>query len=155
MPESLEQSRKALDIDPLSPFINLHFGEHEFAAGRTDEAIAQARKALELDSGFSAAEDFLATCYAKKELFPQAIEAERKAVETSSRAPVYLKSLGLLEAAHGRPDDARKILAELRDDSKTRYVPPDSLSSLEKSLGEGPGATGVTAADRRRPQLRR
>ncbi len=145
LPESLAQSRKALEIDPLSPFMNLHLGEHEFAAGDVDGAIRQAKKALDLDPAFSNADQALSGFYAKKGMYREAIAAARKAAETSNRSPVPLASLAVLEASHGDRDEARRILEELRDDSKTRYVPPNAVAALEKSIA-GPSAPGASSS---------
>ncbi len=53
--DALPLSRKAVTLDPLSAIINTDYAEALDAAGRFDEALAQYKKAIEIDSAFAVA----------------------------------------------------------------------------------------------------
>lgn len=52
MAEALELSRKAVELDPLSPIINNDYGEVLELAGRPEEALVYFRKAVEIEPRF-------------------------------------------------------------------------------------------------------
>ena len=52
MAEALELSRKAVELDPLSPIINNDYGEVLENAGRPDEALVYFRKAVDIEPRF-------------------------------------------------------------------------------------------------------
>ena len=47
--EGLDEVRRAVRLDPLSPYVNTEFGRALMWAGHYDEAIDQLRKAIELE----------------------------------------------------------------------------------------------------------
>src|SRR5260370_461346 len=53
--EAEAESRRALELDPLSPMMNVHLGWHHFYAHQYQEAADQFRKTLELDPNFGLA----------------------------------------------------------------------------------------------------
>jgi DNA-binding winged helix-turn-helix (wHTH) protein len=68
--------------------------------------------------------------------FDQAIEASQKAVDLSDRAPGALGMLGLAYAVAGRKDEANKVLNELLELNKRRYVTPAAFVNLYIGLGD-------------------
>jgi predicted Zn-dependent protease len=60
----------------------------------------------------------------------------QKAVRSSGRTPKYLFTLADAYLQAGRQADARRILAELQQQSKTQYVSPDYLRRLSDELGK-------------------
>jgi len=50
--EAIAEGARAVELDPLSPIINVKPGYNYIIAGRYDEAIHQIRKGLELDPEF-------------------------------------------------------------------------------------------------------
>ncbi len=53
--DALALSRKAVALDPLSAIINIDYATTLSAAGRFDDALAQYKKAIEIDSAFGVA----------------------------------------------------------------------------------------------------
>jgi len=53
--EAERESRATLEVDPLSLVANIHLAEFLFATGKTDAAIAQYRRAIEMDPTFGTA----------------------------------------------------------------------------------------------------
>ncbi len=68
--------------------------------------------------------------YALNKQFEQAIAASQKAVDVSQRAPGALGMLGMVYALAGQKDEANKILNELLELNKRRYVTPAALANL-------------------------
>jgi len=103
-------AQRAATLEPLSPFVLSDYGRTLYRARRLDEAVAQFRRALDLDPDFVPALVRLADTYvllaAGRELSEVCVRLER----VSERLPVFAlesfrASLALLE---GRRDEARR-----------------------------------------------
>jgi tetratricopeptide (TPR) repeat protein len=134
--EALAESKKALELDQLSPIMNAHLGWHYFFARQYEQALDQLSKTLELDPAYGLA--FWYTGWA----YEQTGKPE-KAIEQMLRARELLKGNLIVEAdlAHaygiaGKQAEARRILAELRSLSSQRYVNPYELALIHIGLGE-------------------
>jgi tetratricopeptide (TPR) repeat protein len=80
--------------DPLSLVINTNLGVAYIHAGRLDEAIAQLRKTVEMDSAFYYARYSLALALELKGLIPEAVAEYQKTISINDDA-VPLGMLGL------------------------------------------------------------
>lgn len=132
--ESLAESRTALEVDPLSPDLTWHLAWHYNFARQYDQAIAQAAKTFELDPNSAQAHLVLGWAYQNKGMFPQAITEFQKVRASSAGTPIGLTDLAYAYALSGNTNEARKILAELMDLSKRRYVPAYSLATVHAGL---------------------
>ena len=63
MTEALELSRKAVELDPLSPIINNDYGEVLEKAGRPEEALLYFRKAVDIEPRFTSGYTQIASLY--------------------------------------------------------------------------------------------
>jgi tetratricopeptide (TPR) repeat protein len=79
--EAIAESKRAVELDPLSPVINSDLGSNLMVARRYDEAIAQLRKTLEIDPTFSLAHGALGETLQFKGDLPGAIAEYTKAQE--------------------------------------------------------------------------
>ena len=134
--ESLAESRRALECDPLGLVLNMHMGWHLVYARQYEKAIEQCQKTLELDPTFILAHVFLGQAYEQSSAFSDAIAAFERAVELSRRHPTYLADLGHGFAVAGRRADALNVLAELHEMSSQRYVAARSIAEVHLGLGE-------------------
>jgi serine/threonine protein kinase/tetratricopeptide (TPR) repeat protein len=132
--ESLAESRRALECDPLGLVLNMHMGWHLLYSREYEKAIEQCSKTLELDPTFILAHVFLGQAHEQLGAFPSAIAAFEKAVELSQRHPVYLADLGHGFAVAGREADALRILDELKDMSSRRYVAARAIAEVHIGL---------------------
>ena len=64
--ESLAESRRALELDPLNALIHTHLGWHYLYARDYDRAIETLRRALEVDPSVALAHRFLGFAYIKR-----------------------------------------------------------------------------------------
>jgi TolB-like protein/Tfp pilus assembly protein PilF len=121
-------------LDPLSLTTTLTGGWISYYARQYDRALQQCRGVLELDPDWSPAHECLGDVYTAKGNFSQGIAEGQRAA--TGHDPVRLAGLGRSYALAGRESDARKILAELSQASKTEYIAPYFFATIEGALGE-------------------
>lgn len=132
--ESLAESRRALELDPVSLIVNTNLGQRLYNARRFDEAIEQLRKTLQLDPNFYLARLHLGQVYAQTGRYAESLTELNKAVELSRDSS--LAALGYVYAISGRRSEARQVLAELEELSRRRYVSPVDVAAIYTGLGE-------------------
>ena len=133
--EAFAESKQYLELDPLSLAANYHLGWHYLYARQYDEALAQLRRTAELDPNFVGTLLYLGWVYEQKRMYAEAIATFQQAVQLSN-TPLTLASLGHAYAIAGRRDEAQKILAQLGDLSKQRYVSAFDIAVIYVGLNE-------------------
>ena len=133
--EAIAETRRALELDPLSLIVNAEVGRTYIYARRFDEAIDQLRKTIELDSNFYTADWDLGEALEAKGLIDAAI-AEYEKVRELTGNPQIAGFLGHAYALRGRRDEALKMLAQLKDESSRRYVSAHSFALVNLGLGD-------------------
>jgi TolB-like protein/Tfp pilus assembly protein PilF len=133
--ESIAEMKRALKLDPLSLEINWFFGVAYHFARQYDQAIEQYRKTLELEPNFFAPHTFLGIAYVQKSMFKEGVEELEKAVAISP-SNVSLAWLGYGYATAGRRPEAQKVLDQLMEISKEKYVSSFHRAIVYVGLGE-------------------
>ena len=133
--EAIASQNKAIELDPLSPFMNWHLCGWLYLARRYDETIAQAKRTLELDPTLGVAHSFLGWCFLWKADSAGAI-AEFQRAKALDPQPEYDANLGYAYAISGDRVKAGQILHELEDAVKRRYVGPGTFMTIYLGLGE-------------------
>jgi len=133
--ESLGAYRRALETEPLSLIINAMMGRGLYFLHRNDEAMDQLRKTLEMDPRFAEAHLCLGLTYEQKGMYQEAIVELRQGLENSNGEPRMEGALGHAYAMSGRRADAEKILLQLAEQSKHRYVAPYDIAVVYLGLG--------------------
>lgn len=119
--ESIEEMRKAEELDPLSPGVRVGSAFVKYLARRYDDAMADCDQALKINPNFMAGHYVLGLSYEAKGDFGHAIPELQKAWEISGQhATVYLAALGHAYALAGRKDQAERILTELGESDPRR-----------------------------------
>ena len=134
--ESIASSNRARELDPFSLSISVQRGFLLENARRYDEAIEQLRSVIAMDPNHYQAYWTLGHTYAARGRFVEGVAAAEKAVALSDRVPGALGILGLVYGMAGRKDDATKILNELLELNKQRYVTPAALVNVYIGLGD-------------------
>jgi serine/threonine-protein kinase len=134
--ESVATSRRAVDLDPLSPFMQHRLGYRYYLLRQWDRAIEQCRNALELDPYCSVAHWILRRVYVMTGRFEEAIHASELAARYMGHGPFALGVLGSAYAHAGRVGEARKLLEELEELAYKTYVSPSYLMWIHLGLGE-------------------
>ena len=133
--EAVRWIRRSQELDPLSPLITANVGQILYYARRYDEAIEECRKALELDPNYAMAHIHLGQAYIQKGMHAEAVAELEKAIALSERNPEFVAVLGYAYAAAGEPEQAQKVITELDELSKHRYVPSYSVAEIYAELG--------------------
>ncbi len=133
--EGYTELKRAIRLEPHS-IMNQTLGFILVFNRRYDQAKEQFEKALELDPNFFQAYWGLGAADLYKSQHQSAIAAMEKAVQLSGRAPLFLATLGEAYAAGGYSQEAQKILDQLQDVAKDRYVTPYGLAHIHAALGK-------------------
>ena len=119
--EAISEMRKAESLDPLSLIISADVADVLFAAHRYDEAIEQGRKAIEMDPNFAIAHYEIGQALAQKKIYGPAIAELQKAKELSGGDTTCVAVLAYAYATSGKPDEAIKLLNELKSRPNHRF----------------------------------
>jgi tetratricopeptide (TPR) repeat protein len=131
----IAEGKRAIELDPLSLVINTDLGVDYHYARRYDEAIAQLRKTLEMDPGYYFAYVNLGQALEMKGARDSAI-AEYQKARALNDDPSVLGLLGHIYAVSGDKTEALKILDQLKELSKQRYVAAYSFALIYLGLGD-------------------
>ena len=135
--EGIAEAQRARDLDPLSLPVNNALAGRLLVAGRVDEALEQVRKTLEIDPRFAPAHQTLGWAYLNQGKHEQAIQEFRQALQLSGSEPTDLSlDLGFAYAVAGQREEARGILAKLKQQHQRGLVPSGSIAILYGALGE-------------------
>jgi tetratricopeptide (TPR) repeat protein len=132
---AIAEGKRAIELDPLSLICNADLAWVYFSARRYDETEAQARKTLEMDPRFYVAHYYLGEAFQFKGHLTEAIAEYQKSAELNND-PFSLAMLGQAYARKGQMDEARKVLARLSEEAKSRYVSPYALAVVLTALGD-------------------
>ena len=135
--EGIAEVKRALQLDPLSLIINVTFAWISYVRRQFEESLDQCQKTIDLDPNFPPARLMLSWVCEKMGMYARGIEELQEAIRLSGSAPAYVAQLGAIYADAGEPDAAMKILEELQDLSKGRYVMPYYLALICIALSRG------------------
>lgn len=121
--EALAEIVKAQELDPLNLAINTGVGHVLYLSRQYDKSIEQYKKAVDLDPNFTLTHIWFGRPYLEKGMYSEAISELQTAVKLSGEGTLALAMLGHGFASGGRAEDAKKVLDQLLERSKTRYVP--------------------------------
>jgi predicted Zn-dependent protease len=79
----MRETKKAQELDPLSPIINTTLGWQFYLARQNDQAVDQLHKVLEIDPKFSPARRILEEVYAHMGKHKEAVAEREKALSLS------------------------------------------------------------------------
>jgi TolB-like protein/DNA-binding winged helix-turn-helix (wHTH) protein/Tfp pilus assembly protein PilF len=134
--EAVAETNRAQELDPLSLSISAGRGFILENARRYEESIDQLRRVIAIDPNYYQAHWFLGLTYVANNQLPEAINEAEKAVEVSGRAPAALGVLGFAYGMAGKEREAQRVLNELLELQKRRYVPPMTFIYLYIGLGD-------------------
>jgi DNA-binding winged helix-turn-helix (wHTH) protein/tetratricopeptide (TPR) repeat protein len=134
--EALAEIKRALELDPVSLFINASVGMVLNYMGRYDEAIEQLERVFELEPNFYLSYWCLGYAYEQKGSYEEAIESYQKARMLSGASSSTTRTLGHLYAVSGKVEEAQTLLNELKEVSQHRYVSPYDIAGIYAGLGQ-------------------
>jgi adenylate cyclase len=131
--EGLELVLKAEQLDPVSPIISYVATAAYLADNRFDDAIVEGQRTQQLDPHYFYLDSALAAAYREKGNFTDAI-----ALYTKAQEETHLPSSGLAitYARTGQQIEARKILDQLMQERRNRYVSAQIIAAIYVGLGD-------------------
>ena len=134
--QAIAESERARALDPLSSIINCWFGWRYYFAGQYDKAIEQYRNTLEMDPDFVPGRWVLGQAYEQKGMLREAIAELESAVNLSGGSPVFRASLAHAYAVSGRRTQALKLVDDLNELRKQRYVSSYDMALAVSGLAD-------------------
>ena len=126
---------RAVQLDPLQPILLWTASGMLYHARQYDRAIEQAHRCLELDASFVAARWTIAVALAKMGTRETGIPELEQAVLATGANQFFLGSLGYCYAVAGRRDEAMKVLYQMQEDAKQRFVSAYWPAVINGALG--------------------
>jgi tetratricopeptide (TPR) repeat protein len=137
--EAIAGFMRARELDPATPGTYVYLGGFGYQiAGRYDEAIDQIQKGLDMDPSNFLGQLFLASVYAKKGMYGEAIGQADKIVSLwpTLEDGLIFSFLGWVNAVSGRQEKARTFLSRMLDLRARRYVDGYLIAAIYAGLGE-------------------
>jgi tetratricopeptide (TPR) repeat protein len=134
--DSLLELKRAHELDPLSPIFDKDLALAYFYLRDYIQASAQLRKILEVEPGFWRGHMTMGQVYLQKQMLPEAIAELQQARTMSGSNALASAGLAHAYALFGQVAEARRILKELEDRSKSSYVLPEAIAEIHLALGE-------------------
>jgi serine/threonine protein kinase/Tfp pilus assembly protein PilF len=134
--QALAVEKRALELDPLSLPVNRILGQALLFAQQDDQAIQQWRKTQELYPNFALTVDDIGSAYLQKSMYKEATMEFERALVISPGYTYALAYAGHGYAVAGRRAEAQKVLNQLNELSKHKYVPAECLARVYLGLGE-------------------
>src|SRR5260370_19142888 len=124
-------------MEAVDPSPAAEVGAEFYTARQYDQARLALQEGLELEPDNAWAHCGLGWVYSERRMYPEAIAEFVKSVNLSNRTGEgSLASLGKVLGDSGRKQEARKMLKELKERSKHRYVSPCLIGLIQLGLGE-------------------
>jgi DNA-binding winged helix-turn-helix (wHTH) protein/TolB-like protein/Flp pilus assembly protein TadD len=134
--EALTLLSKARELDPVSLLVGGDIGETLRLARRYEAAIEEFRRTLELDPNFADALPDLGITYAEIGRYEEAVSVTKKGIALSGNSTQAIAILGRIHALSGNNAEAHKVIAELQEISRRRYVGAIDIAMIYAVLGE-------------------
>jgi len=134
--EAVERMKSSQELDPLSLIISVAIGWAFYMARQYEEAIEQFRRTVELDPNYPVTYWILGLVLRKMGRYEMAIAEGEKGVKLSGDSPLMNAALAQTLATAGRRKEAMRILDELMELAKEKYVAPYFFAGIHVGLGE-------------------
>jgi len=133
--EGLAESRRAVELDPLSSETNTYLGVNLYLARRYDEAIRQLRGAISTDPDYGWAKLWLGRALARVGKLTEALAELRTGLGQGWTNPEFESALGRAYADAGNRPEAEKVLDRFRERLQVGFVPAYSIATVHVGLG--------------------
>jgi tetratricopeptide (TPR) repeat protein len=132
--ESLIESRRCLELDPLDLILNIHLGWHYYFARQFDKAIDQQLKTIDMESQSVWPHFELGRAYEQEGMYKEAIIEFKKAEELSPTSTFVKAGLAHVFAISGEDEAAHTILEDLKSLSNEQFVPSYDIAVIYVGL---------------------
>jgi serine/threonine-protein kinase len=139
---ALAEARAAAELDPASVSIRRSLGWLNYYARRYDAAEEQLRRALAMDPTSEENHRILGLALTQQGRYDEAVAALREAIAGAAESAYARGALARTLALAGRTAEARRLLAELESEGRSRYVSPVAYATAHIALGDNDEAFG-------------
>jgi tetratricopeptide (TPR) repeat protein len=133
--EAEAEMRWAAEANPLADINLWGLGLCLYFEGQYDEAIEQYRRAIGVEPRSYWAHMLLGWAYIQQGKHPEALAALKEANRIND-GPQTLASLGHAYAVAGRRVEAQKVIKELEERARQRYISPYDVATIYAGLGD-------------------
>jgi TolB-like protein/Tfp pilus assembly protein PilF len=134
--EAVAEAICARELDPLSIIINRDLGLIFAYARQPEKAIEQYGRTLELDPDFALAHQGLGRAYLMKGMNREGLEHIERAAKLAPESVAMRAARAHGYAVSGRAEEARKLLEELLEHSRSAHVPCTTIATVYAGLGQ-------------------
>ena len=133
--EGIAESRRALDLDPLSSYVAMSLASCLCTAGRLNEAIQSARRAVQLDPESFVAHWMLGVSLGTAGQFDEAISTLEGAAGRSGRHTLAVTCLAGVFGQWGKRPEAAALYRELTHRASRGYISAAHLAIAAEAAG--------------------
>jgi TolB-like protein/tetratricopeptide (TPR) repeat protein len=135
-PESVEESRRAVELDPANPMLTSCLGWHSLFDDRFEQSLEHAAEAQRMMPSYWA-QVITGWAYAGKGAHADAVEAMREAAGLAPELGFTRAALAHALARSGERREAQAILDQLLAESRRSYVSAYDVAVVYAGLGDG------------------
>ncbi len=132
---AITEMQAAVELDPLSPQLCQSIATTFFLMRDYDQALKELQKALEMDGNYYPALYLLGHINVQQGNLTEAIAIFQRILNLAD-APILHAALGRALALAGQQSSARKVLKDLEQQSKERYVSGTHKAVIHLALGD-------------------
>ena len=118
----ISETKRALELDPLSLYLNINLASAYYYSDQYKRAHEQMIKVLEMDPNANYYRADIGVNYAQMGSYDLALAECQKALVTDSDNPHVLSSVGVVYALSGNRKEAEQKIEELKAIAKRKYV---------------------------------
>ena len=141
--EAIASVERAQQLDPLSLMVQSASARSYYNARRYQEAVDQAKVALDLDSTYARARFWIGMAEEQLGRPDEAIRELKATIEKGGATSAYVAALGHVYATSGRRREALRILEDLETQSKSGYVSSLDIATVRLGLGDTDAALAM------------
>ncbi len=134
--EAIARIKNSQELDPLSLIISVAIGRDFYMARRYDDALEQLHRTVELDPNYPVTYWVLGLLLRKMGRYELAIAEGEKGVKLSGDSSMMNAALAQTFATAGERKKAIRILDDLTNLAKQKYVAPYFFAGIHVGLGE-------------------
>ena len=134
--EAIAQARYAHEIEPLSLLPNTVLGWTFYFARQYSEAAEQWRRTVEMEPHSSWVRGLLGSAYEQMGMHSESLAELKTALKGTGSRTLSLAMLGHGYAVSGKRSEAQKLLKDLQEKSKQKYVAPFFMALIYTGLSE-------------------
>ena len=133
MNRMLEESRRAVDCEPLDLMLNTHLILIDVSFGDPAQALEEIRKMQDIEPDFWSVHAALGIYYDRTQQPDKAVQELRKGVDLSRSMPLALVQLGVEYTLLGRRPEAERVASELE---RLPYAPASYIAEIYARLND-------------------